>query len=147
MERLPKKPTAKNPPQNFTGDVWVDAIHSPRADGQRGSSAKVRFSPGAHTNWHSHALGQTLYVTEGVGLVRSRGGEVLEIHPGDIVYTPPGQEHWHGATPVDFMEHLALMDVPDDPSSATTWLEAVSDDEYLAAASAVLPVDPSAHRA
>ncbi|ROQ37023.1 quercetin dioxygenase-like cupin family protein [Frondihabitans sp. PhB188] len=130
MQRLPKKPTAKNPPANFTGDVWVDSILTPQADGQRASAAKVRFSPGAHTNWHSHALGQTLYVTEGLGLVQNRGGEILEIRPGDTIYTPPGEEHWHGATPDDFMEHIALMDIPDDPATATTWLEPVTDAEY-----------------
>lgn len=130
MERLPKKPTAKNPPENFTGDVWVDPIAGPRTDGQRASAAKVRFSPGARSNWHRHALGQTLYVTEGVGLVQNRGGEIIEIRPGDTIYTPPGEEHWHGATPDDFMEHLALMDIPDDPSTATTWLEPVSTEQY-----------------
>jgi quercetin dioxygenase-like cupin family protein len=130
MERLPKTATVKNPSTYFTGDVWVDRIHAPQTVGQRGSSAKVRFAPGARSNWHSHALGQTLHVTEGVGLVQSRGGEILEIRPGDTIYTPPGQEHWHGATPDDFMVHLALMDVPDDPSTATTWLEPVGDDEY-----------------
>ncbi|MDF2443831.1 MAG: hypothetical protein JWR01_2034 [Subtercola sp.] len=131
MERQPKPPTAKNPPTQFTGDVWVDGIARPQAPGQRAVAAKVRFSPGARSNWHSHGLGQTLYVTEGVGLVQSRGGETLEIRPGDTIYTPPGEEHWHGATPDDFMEHLAVMDIPDDPATATTWLEPVGDDIYL----------------
>lgn len=130
MKRLPKHPTVKNQPANFTGDVWVDPILSPQDAGQHASAAKVRFSPGAHTNWHSHALGQTLYVTEGVGLVQNRGGEILEIRPGDMIYTPPGEEHWHGATPDDFMEHLALMELPENPATATTWLEPVGDDEY-----------------
>lgn len=130
MERLIKPPTSKNPPTQFTGDVWVDGIARPQDDGQRASAAKVRFSPGARTNWHSHALGQTLYVTEGVGLVQNRGGKILEIRPGDSIYTPPGEEHWHGATPDHFMEHLAVMDIPDDPSTATTWLEPVTDEQY-----------------
>ena len=130
MNLQPKKPTAKNPATQFTGDAWVDPIASPRAEGQRMSAARVRFAPGAHSNWHSHALGQTLHVVAGVGLVQARGGEVIEIHPGDTIVTPPGEEHWHGATPDDFMEHIALMDIPDDPSTATTWLEPVADADY-----------------
>jgi quercetin dioxygenase-like cupin family protein len=92
-----------------------------QADGQRMSVAKVRFTPGARSNWHSHALGQTLHVTEGVGLVRNRGGEIIEIRPGDTIYTPPGEEHWHGATPDDYMEHLAMWvwDNGDDPATST----------------------------
>lgn len=132
MKLQPKKPTAKNPATQFTGDVWVDMIAGPQDASQRASLAKVHFSPGARSNWHSHALGQTLHVTEGVGLVQNRGGEIIEIHPGDTIYTPPGEEHWHGATPDDFMEHFALMDIPDDPATATTWLEPVGDADYLA---------------
>lgn len=130
MKVQPKQPTTKNPAVNFTGDAWVDPIASPQDPGQRMSAARVRFAPGARSNWHSHALGQTLHVTGGVGLVQSRGGDIVEIHPGDTIYTPPGQEHWHGATPDGFMEHLALMDIPDDPSTATTWLEPVTDEQY-----------------
>ncbi|MCU1526771.1 MAG: Cupin 2 conserved barrel domain protein [Frondihabitans sp.] len=130
MKVQPKNPTVKNPPTNFTGDVWVDGIASPKDAGQRMSAAKVRFSPGSRSNWHSHALGQTLYVTEGVGFVQSRGGAIIEIRPGDTIYTPPGEEHWHGATPDDFMEHLALLDIADDPSTTTVWLEPVTDAEY-----------------
>jgi quercetin dioxygenase-like cupin family protein len=112
MKVQPKAATIKNSPEQFVGDAWV------------------RFAPGAHSNWHSHALGRTLHVVAGVGLVQARGGEVIEIHPGHTIVTPPGEEHWHGATPDDFMEHLALMDIPDDLSTATTWLEPVSDAEY-----------------
>jgi quercetin dioxygenase-like cupin family protein len=98
-----KTPTFKNPPTLFTGDVWVDAIASPQEEGQRMTVARVRFAPGARSNWHSHVMGQTLHVTEGVGLVQARGGKVIEIRPGDVVYTPPGEEHWHGATPENLM--------------------------------------------
>jgi quercetin dioxygenase-like cupin family protein len=92
--------------------------------------AKVRFSPGAHTNWHSYEAGQTLHVTEGTGLAQARGGEIIVIRPGDTIYTPPGEEHWHGATPEDFMEHLAMLENGDDPATTTTWLEPVTDAEY-----------------
>ncbi len=70
----------------------------------------VRFTPGARTNWHSHAVGQTLHVTDGIGLVQTRDGTVIRMRPGDTVYTPPGQEHWHGATAGNFMCHLAMLE-------------------------------------
>jgi quercetin dioxygenase-like cupin family protein len=92
--------------------------------------AKGRFAPGARTAWHSHALGQTLHVTEGVALMQARGGEILEVHPGQTIYTPPGEEHWHGATPDYFTEHLAVLEKGDDPAATTTWLEQVTDEEY-----------------
>jgi quercetin dioxygenase-like cupin family protein len=120
----------KNPPEYFTGDVWVDGLASPQDNGQRMVVAKVRFAPGGRTAWHSHALGQTLHVTEGVALMQARGGEILEVHPGQTIYTPPGEEHWHGATPDDFMEHLAMLENGDDPAATTTWLEQVTDEEY-----------------
>jgi quercetin dioxygenase-like cupin family protein len=92
----------------------------------------VHFAPCARTAWHSHALGQTLYVTEGVGYVQSRGGEVTEIHPGDVIVTPPGEEHWHGAAPGHFMTHIALWE-----GDETTWGSHVTDDEYPSAAQGV----------
>ncbi|GAB3799819.1 cupin domain-containing protein [Humibacter antri] len=125
-----KKPTAKGQEATFTGDVWVDPIAAPIAEGQRMIVSKVRFAPGAHTAWHSHALGQTLHVTEGVALVGTRDGRVIQAHPGETIYTPPGEEHWHGATPDDFMEHLAMLDSGDDPASTTVWLEHLTDAEY-----------------
>jgi quercetin dioxygenase-like cupin family protein len=130
MKFLTKPPTGKNPPENFTGDVWVDGIASPQDGGQRMNVAKVRFAPGARTAWHSHAMGQTLHVTDGIALMQSRGGEIIEVHPGQTVYTPPGEEHWHGATPEDFMEHIAMLENGDDPATTTTWLQHVTDNEY-----------------
>jgi quercetin dioxygenase-like cupin family protein len=130
MRVEPKKPTTKNPPENFTGDVWVDLIATPQDQGQHMIVGKVRFAPGARTAWHSHILGQTLHVTEGVALVQTRGAEVIEVHAGQTIYTPPGEEHWHGATPSDFMEHLAMFENGNDPATSTTWLEHVTDDEY-----------------
>jgi quercetin dioxygenase-like cupin family protein len=107
MEILKKQPSTHGPDQMFTGDVWFDVI----AAGTPPSHLRVnvvRFSPGAHTAWHRHANGQTLHVTEGIGLVQSRGGEIIEIRPGDTIVTPPGEWHWHGAAPQKFMTHLAM---------------------------------------
>jgi quercetin dioxygenase-like cupin family protein len=130
MEIKPKQPTAKGPAETFTGDVWVDAI----AKGEEPSRIRVnavRFSPGARSAWHSHALGQTLYVTEGAGLVQSRGGDTVKIRPGDVIYTAPDEEHWHGATPGDFMTHLSITEgVGNGEKRETDWGAHVSDAEY-----------------
>ncbi|ROS74637.1 quercetin dioxygenase-like cupin family protein [Curtobacterium sp. PhB130] len=130
MRIEPKQPTTKNPPEQFTGDVYLDPIAAPKEPGQTMTVAKVRFMPGAHTAWHSHAKGQTLHVTEGVALMGTRDGSVIEVQPGETVYTPAGEEHWHGATPDRYMEHLAMLDLSDDPATTTTWLEHVADDDY-----------------
>lgn len=127
MRLEPKQPTVKNPPEQFTGDVWVDPIVGPHEAEDRMTVARVRFAPGARTAWHSHARGQTLHVTAGVALMGTRDGGVLEVLPGQTVYTAPGEEHWHGATPEDFMEHLAMLENAEDPSTTTTWLEHVPD--------------------
>lgn len=127
---LPKQRTTKNPPEQFTGDVWLDPIAMPQEEGQSMVVAKVRFAPGARTAWHSHAKGQTLHVTSGVALLGSRDGEVLEARPGQTVYCPAGEEHWHGASPDDFMEHLAMLENTEDPAQTTTWLEHVSEQDY-----------------
>lgn len=132
MRRIPKPPTAKNPPDRFTGDVWVDLIATPQEGDQRMVVGLVRFAPGARTAWHRHARGQTLHVLSGVALTQSRGGEVLVVRPGETVYCAPGVEHWHGATPDDFMEHLAMSEGADDPSQSTVWLSHVTDQEYSA---------------
>ena len=130
MEVQPKQPTAKGPAEWFTGDVWIDGI----ARGEEPSRVRVsavRFAPSARTAWHSHAVGQTLYVTEGRGLVQSRGGDVAEIRPGDIIFTPAGEWHWHGAAPAHFMTHLSITEaVPGDERPELDWGEHVSDDEY-----------------
>ncbi len=127
MQIDPHHPTVKNPPEQFTGDVWLDSITSPREENQLAVAAKVRFAPGARTAWHSHARGQTLHITQGVAWVQSRGEARIEAHPGQTLYCPPGQEHWHGAAPGAFMEHLVIMD-----QGETTWLEHVTDAEYSA---------------
>jgi quercetin dioxygenase-like cupin family protein len=95
--------------------------------------ALVRFTPGAHTNWHSHAVGQTLHVTEGVGLVGTRDGSVVCVRAGDTVVCPPGEEHWHGAAADTFMSHLAMLENLPGGGDPTTWLEPVPDEQYRAA--------------
>ncbi|HET7901994.1 MAG TPA: cupin domain-containing protein [Candidatus Nanopelagicales bacterium] len=128
----PRPATTKNPPERFTGDVWLDPLAQPRQEDQRMTVAKVRFAPGARTAWHSHARGQTLHVTQGVAWVQPRGAAKVELHAGQTAYCPPGEEHWHGAAPDSFMEHLAMLDNADDPATSTTWLEHVTDTDYLA---------------
>jgi len=127
------QPTAKGPEQWFTGDVFFEVI----ARGEEPSRVRVntvRFAPCARTAWHTHAMGQTLHVTEGVGLVQARGGKVIVMKPGDTVYTPPGEWHWHGAAPDRFMTHLAIWESPGpDAGDETTWGEHVTDEEYGAA--------------
>lgn len=112
----------------FTGTVFIDTVRNPDVQSAIGC-AHVRFAPGARTAWHSHPKGQTLYVTDGIGLAAWRGGAPIEIRPGDVVYTEPNEEHWHGATPDRFMAHIAMQEA-DDQGQVVTWLEHVSDDEY-----------------
>ena len=125
MEIRPKQPTVKGPADWFTGDVWIDSIVQPHEHSQL-KVAAVHFSPGARTAWHSHAGGQSLYVTEGRGLVQSRGEPITEIAPGDTVWTPDGEEHWHGAAHDHFMTHLSLTE------GVPTWGEHLTDAEYNA---------------
>ncbi|MCX4785144.1 MULTISPECIES: cupin domain-containing protein [unclassified Streptomyces] len=96
----------------------------PRASCRARANA-VHFAPGARTAWHSHGLGQTRYVVEGIALVQSRGGEVLEAHPGDVIWTPAGEEHWHGAAPDHFVTHIARWETDE-----ADWREHVTDAEY-----------------
>lgn len=131
MELKPVMPTTKGPASTFTGDVYVNPIYRGQ-EPSRMIVSLVRFTPGARTNWHSHAVGQTLHVTDGIGLVQTRDGTVIRMRPGDTVYTPPGQEHWHGATAGNFMCHLAMLEgIPG--GDGTTWLEPVTDQQYQTA--------------
>jgi quercetin dioxygenase-like cupin family protein len=131
MQIEPARPTVKNPPEQFTGDVWVDVIAAPHDAHQRATVARVRFAPGSRSAWHSHARGQYLHVTSGVALFGGRDGTVHEVRAGQTLYTPPGEEHWHAASPDCFMEHIALMESADDPADSVTWLEHVTDEEYV----------------
>jgi quercetin dioxygenase-like cupin family protein len=125
-----KPPSAKGPADWFTGDVWLDVLARGEAPSRIRVSA-VRFNPGARTAWHSHAVGQTLYVTEGQGLVQSRGDSVRAIRSGDLVYTGPDEWHWHGAAPDHFMSHLSMTEgVGSDEKPETEWGEKVTDAEY-----------------
>ena len=124
MEIIQRPATAKLPPAWFTGDAWSDVLHRGE-DPSRVRLNMVRFAPGARTAWHSHALGQTLYVVEGIALIQARGSRIVEARPGEVVFTPPGEEHWHGAAPDRFMAHIALWEGDD-----VDWLEHVTDDEY-----------------
>jgi quercetin dioxygenase-like cupin family protein len=131
MEHITSTPTVKAPAERFTGDVYLNPIESP-SEPARLASALVRFTPGARTNWHSHANGQTLYVTDGVGLVGTRDGNVARISAGQIIKCPAGEEHWHGATDTTLMAHIAMV-VGNSDGDGTTWLEPVTDDQYAQA--------------
>ncbi len=120
--------TNPGPGEWFTGVVYLDAVAAP-SSGSRLSASSVHFTPGARTAWHTHPNGQTIYVTEGVGLCQRRGGPIEVIRPGDRVFFEPGEEHWHGATANRFMTHLAMLEV-DDAGNSATWLEHVTDEEY-----------------
>lgn len=113
--------------ENFTGTAIINLLFGPR-EAARAAAARVMFAPGARTAWHSHPRGQTLVVTSGRGWVMQRGGERREIEPGDVVWTPPGVEHWHGATQTHSMSHVAIQEEQD--GSVVNWMELVTDEEY-----------------
>jgi quercetin dioxygenase-like cupin family protein len=140
MELTTPSTTAKGPSSWFTGDVYLNPIKK-AAEPSRLIASIVRFTPRARTNWHSHAVGQTLFCTDGVGLVVSRDGTVIPLTPGDAVWTPPGEEHWHGASVDCMMSHLAMLEGTSDGDGGT-WLEPVSDDEYRAANQTIRPTQP-----
>jgi quercetin dioxygenase-like cupin family protein len=123
--------TAKAPPDWFTGDVYIDAIPGPSAP-SRLNAALVHFTPGARTAWHTHPLGQTIFVTEGIGLCQREGGPIEVIRPGDSVFFEPGENHWHGAAPHRFMAHIAMHEA-DDAGTVVTWGDHVTDEQYGAA--------------
>ncbi|MEV6192249.1 cupin domain-containing protein [Streptomyces sp. NPDC051920] len=135
MEHVTRTPTLKAPAERFTGDVYLNMIEVP-VEPARLAAALVRFTPGARTNWHSHANGQTLYVTDGTGVVGTRDGGVVRIGAGSTVKCPPGEEHWHGGTDTTLMAHVAMV-VGDADGDGTTWLEPVTDEQYAAALAAV----------
>jgi quercetin dioxygenase-like cupin family protein len=124
--------TAAGPSDWFTGTVFIDTVATPTEPSRLGA-ASVHFAPGARTAWHTHPLGQTIYVTEGVGLCQRRGGEIEVIRPGESVFFEPGEDHWHGAAPQRFMTHMAMQEA-DDSGSPVERGEHVTDEEYGAAA-------------
>ena len=123
------RPSGKGPTEYFTGTVRIDPLF--QAPGPaRVVGASVTFEPGARTAWHSHPLGQNLIVTAGCGLVQSWGGPIKEIRPGDVISCPPGEKHWHGATPTTAVTHIAIQEQLD--GKAVEWMEKVSDEQYRA---------------
>jgi quercetin dioxygenase-like cupin family protein len=127
ITRIGSQPSAKGPADWFTGTVRIDPLFQTKAPA-RAAGASVTFEPGARTAWHTHPLGQTLIVTAGCGWVQREGGSVEEVHPGDVVWFPPGEKHWHGASPTTAMTHIAIQEQLD--GKVVDWLEHVSDEQY-----------------
>src|SRR6201988_3884637 len=117
--------TSPGPAEWFTGTVFIDPVAAP-SEPSRVAAALVHFAPGARTAWHTHPLGQTIFVTEGIGRCQRRGGAVEEIRPGDRVHLEPGENHWHGAAPNRFMVHIAIQQ-NDESGSFISWGEHVTD--------------------
>jgi quercetin dioxygenase-like cupin family protein len=127
IKRSGSQPSSKGSADYFTGTVRIDPQNSPPAPA-RALSASVTFEPGARTAWHTHPLGQTLIVTAGCGRTQRWGGPIEEIRPGDVVWIPPGEKHWHGATPTTAMTHFAIQEQLD--GKAVDWMEHVSEEQY-----------------
>jgi quercetin dioxygenase-like cupin family protein len=127
IQRIGTQPSARGPADWFTGTVRIDPLFPPKAPA-RAAGNTVTFEPGARTAWHTHPLGQTLIITSGCGRVQREGGPVEEVHPGDVVWFPPGEKHWHGATPTTAMTHIAIQEGLD--GKMVDWLEHVSDEQY-----------------
>ena len=128
IKRNGSQPSAKGPADWFTGSIRIDSPFQ-GTDTAR-VSAIVTFEPGARTAWHSHPLGQTLIVTSGCGWAQREGEPVEEIRPGDVIWFPPGEKHWHGATPTTAMTHIAISEKLD--GKVVDWMEKVSDEQYQA---------------
>jgi quercetin dioxygenase-like cupin family protein len=127
IKRSGTQPSGKGPADYFTGAVRIDPLFTAPAPG-RVAGASVTFEPGARTAWHTHPLGQTLIVIAGCGWVQREGGPVEDIRPGDVVWFPPGEKHWHGATPTTAMSHIAIQEALD--GKLVDWLEKVSEEQY-----------------
>jgi quercetin dioxygenase-like cupin family protein len=120
-------PSHKGSADYFSGSVRVEPLLQASSPA-RVAGASVTFEPGARTAWHTHPLGQTLIVTKGLGWAQREGGPVEEIRPGDVVWFPPGEKHWHGATPTTPMTHIAIQEAED--GRTVDWLEHVTADQY-----------------
>ncbi|RYG41384.1 cupin domain-containing protein [bacterium] len=127
IKRNGSQPSSPGPADYFTGTVRLDQPFKGN-EPARVAGAIVTFEPGARTAWHTHPLGQTLIVTAGLGWAQREGGPVEEIRPGDIVWFPSGEKHWHGATASTAMTHIAIAEAEDGKS--VDWLEKVADDQY-----------------
>ena len=127
IKRSGSRPSGKGPADYFTGSVRIDPLlEAPEPARVRG--ALVTFEPGARTAWHTHPLGQTLIVMSGMGWTQREGGPLEEIRPGDVVWFPPGEKHWHGATAATAMSHIAIQEALD--GNTVTWMEQVTDQQY-----------------
>jgi quercetin dioxygenase-like cupin family protein len=128
IKRVGSQPPTKGPAEYFTGTVRIDPLFQAN-NPARAVGASVTFEPRARTAWHTHPLGQTLIVTAGCGLAQAwGGGPVKEIRPGDVVWIPPGEKHWHGATATAAMTHIAIQEQLDGKTA--DWMEKVSDEQY-----------------
>ena len=127
IKRSGSQPTDIGPAEWFTGSARLTRLHQAPAPA-RVACVSVTFEPGARTAWHTHPLGQTLVVTAGVGRAQRWGGPVEEIRPGDVIWIPPGEKHWHGAAPGTAVTHLAVHEQLD--GKVVDWLEKVSDEQY-----------------
>ena len=129
LKRNGSQPSSKGPNEYFTGNVRVDPLFEAPAP-SRARGASVTFEPGARSAWHTHPLGQTLIVTAGCGWVQSEGSPKIEIRPGDVVWCPPNERHWHGATPTTGMTHIAIQEALN--GRVVEWMEKVTDGQYKA---------------
>jgi len=127
IKRCGSQPSGKGPSEWFTGTVRIDPLFNPPAPA-RAFGASVTFEPGARTAWHTHPLGQTLIVLAGCGRAQRWGSSIEEIRPGDVVWIPPGEKHWHGANPATAMTHIAIQEQRD--GTAVDWMEQVSEEQY-----------------
>lgn len=139
IARNGSQPSAKGPAANFTGSVTVTPLFA-ATEHTRAAGASVAFEPGAHSAWHSHPAGQTLIVTAGTGWVQQWGGVKQQMNPGDVIWTPPGVKHWHGATPTSAMTHIAIQEHVDN--KVVDWMEHVSDEQYAPSASPAVEAVP-----
>ncbi|HEY8579429.1 MAG TPA: cupin domain-containing protein [Beijerinckiaceae bacterium] len=129
IHRLGARKTIRASSDYFTGVVHQDPIVDAPAPASL-RSIRVSFEPGARTAWHTHPLGQTIYITDGIGLVQRDGGPVQEVRPGDVVFFEPNERHWHGASPDVAMVHIAMQEAKD--GKHVEWSEHVTDAEYRA---------------
>jgi quercetin dioxygenase-like cupin family protein len=133
IQKAGSQPSAKGPSDWFSGVVRIDPLFQTQPPA-RVAGASVTFEPGARTAWHTHPLGQTLIIVSGSGLVQREGGPVETIYPGDIVWFPPGEKHWHGAAPSTAMTHIAIQEALD--GKMVDWMEKVTDEQYNAGSTA-----------
>ena len=127
IRRNGSRPSRKGPAEYFTGSVRIEPLFDAPSPA-RMSCGCVTFEPGARSAWHTHPLGQTLIVTSGCGLIQSWGGPIREIRPGDVIWTPPGEKHWHGAKPNTAITHIAIQEALN--GKVVDWMEKVSDEQY-----------------